>query len=503
MNKSKRSILTAVSAIALTLINGLFALVITKLVIVKYGSDFNGLNSTASQFISMLLIIEGGFTIATNVALFKPMAINDYDAINRILSATRKIFNKIGMSFFLVGTAVSIIYALIINSELSPVIAFSVFMMTIISTSFNLFYATKYRILLQSEHKEYVLNGIQIGTLILSQLLILATILTNSHMLLVRFSTMLGAIINSLLIVNISKKKYKHLDFHTEPDYKSISGTKDIFIQKLTSMIYSTIPIIFISATVGTIYASVYVVYNNVFRLLKSVIYAFINAPRMGFGKLIAEKESGYVLKVFLQYEFIVNYVMFTLLSTAAVLIMPFISIYTTGITDANYYNWLIALFLIAITFFEIIHIPSGNIINMAGKFKIGRKIQTLASIVLVIVMIIGNMFMGFYGILLAVLVTAVLLSILEILYIHNTYFERAVFDFLKLLVPNLAVMIFITLLEIKYLPPIHTYLDFLIAGIILVTVNAVILAIVNFVVNRNIMLGVVERLIMSARSKI
>ena len=158
MNKSKRSILTAVSAIALSIINGLFALVITKLIIVEYGSDFNGLNSTANQFISMLLIFEGGFTIATNVALFKPMAINDYDAINRILSATRRIFNKIGVFFFLIGLGASIVYALIINTDLSPMTSFLVFIMTIISTSFNLLYATKYRILLQSENKEYILT---------------------------------------------------------------------------------------------------------------------------------------------------------------------------------------------------------------------------------------------------------------------------------------------------------------------------------------------------------
>lgn len=494
--------LTAVSAIALTLINGLFALVVTKLVIVKYGSDFNGLNSTASQFISMLLIIEGGFTIATNVALFKPMAANDYAKINRILSATRKIFNKIGIYVFIIGTAVSIIYALNINSELSSIISFSVFMMTVISTSFNLFYATKYRILLQSEHKEYILNGIQLGTLILSQLFILVTIFTNSHMLLVRFSTMIGSIINGFLIASVTKKRYKYLDFDNEPDYESIRGTRDIFIQKITSMIYSTIPVIFISGTVGTVYASIYVVYNNVFRLLKSIIYAFINAPRIGFGKLIAEKESGYVLKVFLQYEFIVNYVMFTLLSTATVLIMPFIRIYTIGITDANYYNWLIALLLIAITFFEIIHIPSGNIINMAGKFKVGRKIQMLASVVLIIVMIIGNEFLGFYGILLAVLITAILLAILEISYIHHKYFKKAVFDFLKLLFPNLVVMIFITLLEIKYLPPIHTYVDFLFLGIVLVVVNATILAVVNFIINRKVMLDVVVRLKTTIRSR-
>lgn len=503
MNKSKQSILTALSAITLTLISGIFALLVTKLVIVEYGSDFNGLNSTASQFISMLLIIEGGFTIATNVALFTPMASNDKLAINKILSATRIIFNKIGITFFLIGSGASIVYALIINSDLSPMTSFLVFIMTIVSTSFNLLYATKYRILLQSENKEYILNTIQIFTLILGQSLILATIFLNGHMLFVRFSTMLGAILNSLLIAHITKKRYEGINFREDPDFESISGTKDIFIQKITSMIYSTIPILFISGTVGTVYASVYVVYNNVFRLLKSVIYAFINAPRMGFGKLIAERESDYVLKIFLQYEFIVNFVMFTLLSTAAVLIMPFISLYTVGITDANYYNWVIALLLICITFFEIIHIPSGNIINMAGKFKVGRKIQTIASIVLIIVMIIGNIIFGFYGILLSVLITAILLAFLEIVYIHSRYFLGAMLNFLKLLLPNLAVTIPVILLEIKMLPQLHSYVEFFVAGIVLVIINAGILLFVNYFTNRNVMLDVIMRLMKTIKSKV
>jgi hypothetical protein len=503
MNKSKQSILTALSAISLTLLNGIFALLVTKLVIVEYGSDFNGLNSTASQFISMLLIIEGGFTIATNVALFSPMASNDKLAINKILSATRKIFNKIGISFFLIGSGTSIVYALIINSDLSSMTSFLVFFMTIVSTSFNLLYATKYRILLQSENKEYILNSIQIFTLILGQSLILATIFLNGHMLFVRFSTMLGSILNSLLIAHITKKRYEGINFKEDPDFESISGTKDIFIQKITSMIYSTIPILFISGTVGTVYASVYVVYNNVFRLLKSVIYAFINAPRMGFGKLIAERESDYVLKIFLQYEFIVNFVMFTLLSTAAVLIMPFISLYTVGITDANYYNWIIALLLICITFFEIIHIPSGNIINMAGKFKVGRKIQTIASIVLIIVMIIGNLIYGFYGILLSVLVTAILLAFLEIIYIHSRYFLGAMFNFFKLLLPNLAVIVPVILLEIKLLPILNSYIEFFVAGIVLVMLNSAILLFVNYFTNRVVMLDVIMRLRATIKSKI
>lgn len=494
MNKSKRSIFTAVSAIALTLINGVFAVVITKLVISKYGSDFNGLNSTATQFVSMLLVIEGGFTLASNVALFRPMALRDYDAINRIISATRKAFERIGLIFLLVGLFASFVFALLVNSELSPILSFLVLSLTVISVAFNLVFSTKYQILLQSEQKEYILHAVKILTVMLSQIMIVVVVFTDGHMLFVRVAVVLGVILNSLLLVLISRKQHAYLDMNVEPDFSAIRGTKDVFVYNITNMVYYTVPVVFIAGTAGTIYASVYVVYNNIFRLLKSVIYSFVNAPRIGFGKLIAEKESDYVLKVFFQYEMVISFVMFVFLSTTAVLIMPFISVYTEGFTDVNYYNWYIAIFLIAITFFEVIHIPSGNIINMAGRFKIGRRIQTVASIVIVVGMILGNLVWGLYGILSAVLITAVLLSVLEITYVHKTYFRKAMTGFFRIIIPGLFVICALTFVEIKALPVLDNYLELAFAGIILVLINALILGLVCYITNRSITIDVLVR---------
>ena len=204
MNKSKKSMYTAISAIAFTLVNGLLGLIVLRLVISRLGSDFNGLNSTATQLVSMLLIVEGGFTLATNVALFKPLAGNNYDDINAIMSATKKTFNKIAAIFLLSGIAVSIGYAFIINSDLPKTTIISVFVMTVISTAFDLAYAAKYSTLLKSEQREYILNAIRISTYVFSQVLIIAVALCSGPVVLVRFFTMVGAIINSL--VTVTKK---------------------------------------------------------------------------------------------------------------------------------------------------------------------------------------------------------------------------------------------------------------------------------------------------------
>lgn len=494
MNKGEKSIYTAISSITYTIIYGLLSLVVIRLVITHYGSDFNGINSSASQFIGVLLILEGGFTMAINVSLFKPIVAKDNEKINNILSAAKRIFTKIGIAVLIVGILASLGYSILVKSNLPREIAALTFLMAVIPTAFNLAHATKYSILLQTEQREYILNAIKILTVVFSQVLIIIVIYLKGHMLLVRFATMVGAIISSVLIAYTCKKLHKFLDFSKKPDYSSIKGTKDVLAQKITGMIYGTVPILFISATVGTMYASVYAVYNGIFMLLKNVISAFTGAPRMGFGQLIAERESKYVKEVFSQYELIVVLSMLCFLSITVVLIMPFIKLYTAGVSDINYLNWPIAVLFVGISFFEIIHLPSGNIINMSGRFRISRNFQIIAAIVLIISMIVGNYFFGFYGIIGAVFITAIVLAILEITYIHNIYFKKGLLDFFRCLMPNLFLSIILVIIEIAVLPNIQGYLKFALIGVILAVINGSMLIAFNYLINKKLMTGLYKR---------
>lgn len=494
MSKGAKSLYTALSSIAYTLIYGLFSLVVIRLIITTYGSDFNGINSAASQFIGILLLFEGGFSMAINVSLFKPIVERDTDRINRILSAAKSIFLKIGRLVLIFGIPASLGYSFLVKSNLPWEITAITFIMVVIPTAINLAYATKYTILLQSDQREYVVNNIKILSVIFSQLLILVIVSLKFHMLYVRLATMAGAILSSIFIIYACKKRYTYLDFKQVPDYSSTKGTKDVMAQKITGMFYGTVPILFISATVGTLYASVYAVYSGVFMLLKGIVSAFTSSPRMGLGQLIAEREISYVKEVFVLYEFLVFLSFFCLLSVLVVLIMPFITLYTEGVSDINYLNWNVTGLFIGITFFEVIHLPSGHIINMAGKFKISRNFQVIAFFVLLTSMITGNILFGFYGILASVLITATLLAVLEISYIHFIYFKGSIKIFYKCLIPNLFLSAMLVVLEINLIPEANGYLMFVILALILIIINAGILLAFNFVINRSLILSLSNR---------
>jgi len=494
--RSKNSLLNAITAMGMTLVNGLLGIVVTRLVIAAYGSDFNGLNATANQIINVLLILEGGFTLASNVALFTPLTQGDLPLVNGVLAATRSKFRKIGLLFLGVGAAVAGVYAMLANSALPNEFIATVIMMAVVPGAFNLFYATTYRVLLQTQQKEYVINTISIITIGLGHAANMVMISLGGPMWMVRFNTMAFALINSLLIAGFVKKKTPYLNLRQEPRPEYIKGTNDVMIQKITGVIYNSAPIVFLSVSPsgGTVLASVYAVYNNVFIMIKSLLHGVIDAPRLSFGQMMTEKKKEEIWPVFAQYEYAAFLAVFVLLTTCSVLILPFIGLYTDGISDANYYDVKIALLMVGIATLELLHIPSGHIINMAGKFRVSRNIQLIACSVLVVSMIVGGSIWGVYGMLLSVLLVAALLCVMEMGYIHTQFFEKKLGSLALLLLPLMAIGAAVSFLEMQLPIVMNGYAKFALYGAALVCVNAVVALTVGFIFNRRELLGLLKK---------
>ncbi len=496
--RSKNSLLNAITAMGMTLVNGLLGIIVTRMVIAAYGSDFNGLNSTANQIVNVLLILEGGFTLASNVALFAPLSQGDFELLNGVLAATRSKFRKIGLLFLGIGAAVAAVYALLANSALPDGFIATVIMMTVIPGAFNLFYATTYRVLLQTQQREYVINTISVITLGAGHIANMVMIRLGGPMWAVRFITMSCALINSLLIAGFVRKKTPYLNLRQKPRPEKIKGTNDVMIQKITGVIYNSAPIVFLSVSPsgGTVLASVYAVYNNVFLMLKSLLHGVIDAPRLSFGQLMTEKKKEDIWPVFAQYEYAAFLAVFVLLTTCSVLILPFIGLYTGGITDANYYDGKIALLMTGIATLELLHIPSGHMINMAGLFKVSRNIQIIACATLVIGMAVGGSIWGVYGMLCSILLVAALLCVMEMGFIHTRFFKKKLLRLALLLLPLMAAGVGSAVLERQLLVKANSYLEFGAYALLVMLINATVALAVGLVFNRRELLGLMKKLI-------
>ena len=497
VNRRIYSVYNAVTALGLTLVNGLLGIITTHYIIAEFGSDFNGLNSTANQIINMLLVLEGGFTLASNVALFAPLANDDYLTVNGILLSTRIQFRKIGKIFLVLGVFVSMIYTWAVRSALPKGFVFSIIIMALIPQAVNLYFTASYRVLLQAQQMEYIISFFSMITVGLGHITNIVMIKAGGPMWQVRFITMIFAVGNSILIYWYVKKKNPYIDFHVKERNDLIIGANDVFVQKITGVVYNSAPIIFltISPSGGTMLASVYAVYNNIFLMLKSLLHGVIDAPRLGLGQLIAERKKEDVWIIFKQYEYISFTAIFVMVSTACALILPFIRLYTDDLNDVNYYDPVIVILMVWICVVEMMHIPSGHVINMAGKFKVSRNFQITACVLLMIMITFGGSFYGIYGMLSAILVTAIVLAILEIGYIHLYFFEKKLTEFCKISIPLGITGIFTCLAEICLPIFIESYFDFFCYGIVFMIINGVISIVVSIIFNREIVWSIIKKL--------
>ena len=268
--------------------------------------------------------------------------------------------------------------------------------------------------------------------------------------------------------------------------YNEISESKNVLALKLTSMLYTSFPIVLISSLPekGAMIASVYAVYKSVISIVQNCLSSITNAPRLGFGSLIAEGNLSEANIKFNLYEKITFIGMTVIIGTTCLLILPFIDLYTIGVNDINYHNEFLAFIMLITVFVEICHIPSGQMIQMSGNFNASKKIQSIAFVILIFGMIVGRFFIGLYGILFAILLAAMVLCVLEIGYTGIIIFNRNWLKFIINLLPCLIICLITILIGFSGKIIFLDYLSFFIAGLVCVTVLTVITLIIYYVID-------------------
>jgi len=121
------------------------------------------------------------------------------------------------------------------------------------------------------------------------------------------------------------------------------------------------------------------------------LIQSFTGGIDATFGDMIAKSENDNLNKKFGMYEVIYNTISTILFTSAMILIVPFVSIYTKGITDANYIRYAFGYLIVISEFIWAIRLPYSSIILSAGHFKqtrIGAWVECLSNIVISIILV-------------------------------------------------------------------------------------------------------------------
>ena len=73
----------------------LLGLILPKLIIATYGSEVNGLTSTINQILIVINLLQAGAVGASIYQMYAPVANNDQEEINRIMSTSQRYFRRL------------------------------------------------------------------------------------------------------------------------------------------------------------------------------------------------------------------------------------------------------------------------------------------------------------------------------------------------------------------------------------------------------------------------
>ena len=478
--RSKKAIYNIISNFVLQLITIAYGFIVPKIIISCFGSNINGLVSSITQFLAYIALLESGFGPVIKSVLYKPIANKDNRTIISILRTSEKFFRTIALVFLLYIFVLCFIYPVFISKDYSWLFTVSLIVIIGISTFAEYFFGMTYKLFLQAKQKSYIVSIIQIATYVLSIIcvVVLAKFEVSIHI--IKLATGIVFVLRPLLQNYYVKRKY-HINFKDYTDKYELKQKWDGLAQHIAAVIHSNTDITILTVFVNLAEVSVYSVYYFVIKGIKSIIQSI--GIDSSFGDMIAKKEINNLNQKFSMYEVMFFTIATIIFTSAILLITPFVSVYTKGITDVNYVRYTFGYLLVVSEYIWVIRLPYIGLTYSAGHFKetrVGAWVECFSNIVVSIILVWK------YGIIGVTIGTIVAMTIrtIEFIYHANKYIlARDIWESIKkiiVVVVETSIIIFICGL----LPKVEniSYANWIINAIIVVLVASVVTVSFNFV---------------------
>lgn len=495
--RSKKAILNIITSLLLQVVVLICGFIVPKLIITNFGSNVNGLVSSITQFLAYITLLEAGFGPVVKAALYRPIANKDKKQIGNILKASEKFFRVIALIFVIYLIILSVVYPTIVNTEFTFVYTMSLVLIISISTLAEYYFGMTYLLYLKAEQKTYITSIIQIIGYILNTVAIVILIKANASIHIVKLVSGLIFVLRPIAQNIYVKKKY-NINLKSADKNYQLKQKWDGLAQHIASVIHNNTDITILTFFTKISEVSVYSVYYLVVKGIKSIIQAFTGGIDASFGDMIAKGEQEQLNRSFKTYELFYYTITTIAYICTILLIVPFITVYTFGITDANYIRPVFATLLVLSEFVWAIRLPYSSITLAAGHFKETRKgawVEAISNIVISLILVWKY---GIIGVAIGTLVAMVIRTV-EFVYHTNKYILKRKQSKSLIRFGIIALQLIAVALLSKLLPTYEftNYFIWIKYACMVLVLTIIIVLPVNLIVYRNDakdLLGIVKR---------
>lgn len=364
--KAYISILTSGLYEIVVLISGL---ILPRLILQTFGSESNGLVSSISQFLSYITVLQLGVAGPTRVALYRSLSEGDLTKTSGIVNATGRYYKKISAIFLIYTAILAVSFPLIVNTRYSWIQVSALVIIIGIGTFAEYCFGITYSTLLTADQSGYIYTAIKIAGKILNIFVAVILIKQGASIFAVKLGSSL-VFAGCPIILNLYVRKAYHLDRKAEPDYSGFDQRKAAASSTIANIVHEKTDFFLLTIFASSQTVSVYSVYMIVTSALTNLMKVFTGSLEAPFGDLWARGNKKSLLYNFSIYEFLIYGFACVIFSCCGLLLIPFITLYTAGITDTNYLMPAFAVLLTVTTAFFCVRQPYITLVQAAGKYE-------------------------------------------------------------------------------------------------------------------------------------
>ena len=487
MQRAKQTKFNILISLLHQLVTAVCGLVLPRFILSNYGSEVNGVIQSISQLLGYTILFEGGIGGVIRASLYKPIADNDEEAISDIFNNTKRFFYKMSLIFVVVAFVLCFGIKLIISTEFSALYVGTLTLILGLNTYFSYYFGISQEILMKADQKLYIVQFVQSITLVLNLILCIIAIESGLGIHAVKFITAAVFLLNPLVYKIYVKHHYK-ISKTLYDSRSTLRGKSDALIHHIAYFIHRNTDIVIISAFCGVKSASVYSVYNAVIIMTENLLNSISAGLSAAMGNMLARDEKEALSNSFEIYESVNTALTMAIATVTAILIVPFVTIYTSGINDVNYIEPVFAYMMIGAGAMYCLRMPYGTVVGSAGHYKETRFGAVCEMVInLGISLVLAKPF-GIAGVAAATLLAMAYRTFYLVWYLSKNIIKRPITKHLKSLFLNLLVCVGAVLIFNEYVTiSAKNLIEFLVEAIRVSLIIFPVFALLNWILNRNV----------------
>ncbi len=439
--RNKRLAWNTISSLIFQIATVICGFILPRLILESFGSQVNGLVNSITQFLSAISFLELGVGAVVQSSLYKPLAQKDNDTVSKIITSAGKFFERIAAILLIYIVVLLLTYPHVVIYDFEYLYTATLIIVMGISSIAQYYFGVVDRLLLTADQRGYVQYTAQTITLILNTVACTILIHCGCSIHIVKLTTSLIFLLRPIVLRWYVNKHYsvnRKMAYDLEPISQKWNGVA----QHVAAVILDGTDTIVLTLFASLSAVSIYSVYHLLIYGVKTLFTSLTSGVHALIGELWATQEKEELHRLFGWVEWSIHTGTVLVFGCAGVLSVPFVRVYTHGITDINYIQPLFAAVLTMAHAGHCLRLPYNIMILAGGHYKQTQKNYIVAAIMNLVSSIVAVRLWGLVGVAIGTLAAMIYQTVWMAIYNSKNLIKWPLRNFVKQMVVDALTVI-------------------------------------------------------------